>query len=76
MLGKLHSCLYKMMEFLKLNNDFQMLQLPGELAVMQNQAIECRLSNENSSPELNAKLKQLAEGKCLMVHIEQVDNNR
>ncbi|XP_012147140.2 protein tudor isoform X1 [Megachile rotundata] len=51
------------------------LALPGELSVMQNQAIECSLANI-SSPETDKILKERIEGKEVLVQVNEVDNNR
>ncbi|XP_076380024.1 protein tudor isoform X1 [Megalopta genalis] len=53
-----------------------MLALPGDLSVMQNQAVECSLMNVTSSPEADASLKESVEGKEVIMYIDQVDNNR
>ena len=53
-----------------------MLALPGDLASMQNQAIECYLSNVDPSPQLNQKLKQLVEKKPVIIRVENLKNNR
>ncbi|XP_033209193.1 maternal protein tudor isoform X2 [Belonocnema kinseyi] len=59
------------------NKDPTMLALPSQLAVMQNQAIECSLYNvQPSSTSLNEKLKNLVEDKDVIIYVEQVDNNR
>ncbi|KOC69222.1 Maternal protein tudor [Habropoda laboriosa] len=52
------------------------LALPGELSVMQNQAVECSLVYETSTPETNIKLKEYVEGKEVIVYVDEVDNNR
>ncbi|CAK9800681.1 Maternal protein tudor [Anthophora plagiata] len=52
------------------------LALPGELSIMQNQAVECSLANGTSTPEANAKLKEYVEGKEVIVYVDEVDNNR
>lgn len=53
----------------------QALALPGELAVMQNQALECSLQNVPVSSNTNKQLKEL-EGKEVLVYVEEVNNNR
>lgn len=52
-----------------------MLALPGELSIMQNQALECSLENIVSTPELDATLKERIEGKEIIIYINEVDNN-
>ncbi|XP_072754733.1 protein tudor isoform X2 [Anoplolepis gracilipes] len=51
------------------------LALPGELAIMQNQALECSLQNVTASSDANKRLKEL-EGKELLVMVEEVNNSR
>lgn len=48
--------------------------MPGELAVMQNQAIECSLQNVLAS-DTDKQLKEL-EGKEVLVYVEEVNNSR
>ncbi|KAL6267474.1 hypothetical protein P5V15_000550 [Pogonomyrmex californicus] len=50
------------------------LALPGELAVMQNQALECSLQN-TSSIDADKRLKEF-EGKEILVYVEEVNNSR
>ncbi|XP_076298392.1 protein tudor-like isoform X2 [Lasioglossum baleicum] len=52
------------------------LALPGELSVMQNQAVECSLTNATCSPEADATFKKSVEGNEVIMYIDQVDNNR
>ncbi|XP_076751739.1 protein tudor [Xylocopa sonorina] len=52
------------------------LALPGELSVMQNQAVECSLTNVTSSSATDVALKQCIEGKEVIIHVDEVDNNR
>nr|XP_034196257.1 maternal protein tudor-like isoform X2 [Osmia lignaria]XP_034196258.1 maternal protein tudor-like isoform X2 [Osmia lignaria] len=52
------------------------LALPGELSVMQNQAIECSLADVVSSSETDNALKKHAEGKEVIICVNEVDNNR
>ncbi|XP_026673866.1 uncharacterized protein LOC108630430 isoform X2 [Ceratina calcarata] len=52
------------------------LALPGELAIMQNQAIECSLLNVVSVPEADVALKKHVEGKEVIIYVDEVDNNR
>ncbi|XP_078047780.1 protein tudor isoform X2 [Augochlora pura] len=54
----------------------KMLALPGDLSVMQNQAVECSLMNATLSPEADVSLKESVEGKEVIMYIDQVDNNR
>ncbi|EZA47491.1 Maternal protein tudor [Ooceraea biroi] len=51
------------------------LALPGELAVMQNQALECCLQNVPTSSDADKQLKEL-KGKEVLVYVEEVSNNR
>lgn len=53
----------------------QALALPGELAVMQNQAIECSLQNVLASSDTDKQLKEL-EGNEVLVYVEEVNNSR
>lgn len=48
--------------------------MPGELAIIQNQALECSLQNVTTS-DANKRLKEL-EGKEVLVMVEEVDNSR
>ncbi|CAL7945702.1 unnamed protein product [Xylocopa violacea] len=52
------------------------LALPGELSVMQNQAVECSLENVTSSSTTDVALKKCIEGKEVIIHVDEVDNNR
>ncbi|XP_015430080.1 PREDICTED: maternal protein tudor [Dufourea novaeangliae] len=52
------------------------LALPGQLAIMQNQAVECSLINAISSSEVDVKLKNCVEGKEVIMYVDEVDNNR
>ncbi|XP_050460512.1 maternal protein tudor-like isoform X2 [Cataglyphis hispanica] len=51
------------------------LALPGELAIMQNQALECSLQNVTASSDADKRLKEL-EGKEVLIMVEEVNNNR
>lgn len=53
-----------------------MLALPGELSVMQNQAVECSLVNTISSSEKDITLKDLIEGKEVIIYVDEIDDNR
>ncbi|XP_054006330.1 tudor domain-containing 6-like isoform X1 [Hylaeus anthracinus] len=52
------------------------LALPGELSVMQNQAIECSLLGVTPSSDTDATLKKCVEGKEVIIYVHEVDNNR
>ncbi|XP_076220717.1 protein tudor isoform X2 [Nomia melanderi] len=52
------------------------LALPGDLSVMQNQAVECSLMKTKSSPEVDTTFKKCVEGKEVIMYIDEVDNNR
>lgn len=52
-----------------------MLALPGELAVMQYQSIECSLVR-NTISETDTKFKETIEGKEVIINVEEIDNNR
>ncbi|XP_076177543.1 protein tudor isoform X2 [Ptiloglossa arizonensis] len=52
------------------------LALPGELSVMQNQAVECALMDVTASPDIDAILKEQVEGKEVIMLVDEVDNNR
>ncbi|XP_017761897.1 PREDICTED: maternal protein tudor [Eufriesea mexicana] len=52
------------------------LALPGELSVMQNQAVECSLINATSISETDITLKELIEGKEIIIYVDEIDNNR
>ncbi|XP_061943074.1 maternal protein tudor isoform X1 [Apis cerana] len=52
------------------------LALPGELSVMQNQAVECSLVNTISIPERDITLKDLIEGKEVIIYVDEIDDNR
>ncbi|XP_043481522.1 uncharacterized protein LOC122510734 isoform X2 [Leptopilina heterotoma] len=58
------------------NNDPKVLALPSQLAVMQNQAIECALHNVNPSPTLDERLKKLVLNQEVIIYVESVDKNR
>ncbi|XP_051163824.1 maternal protein tudor-like isoform X2 [Leptopilina boulardi] len=58
------------------NNDPKVLALPSQLAVMQNQAIECALYNVKPSASLDEKLKKMVLNKDVMMYVESVDKNR
>ncbi|KAL0117558.1 hypothetical protein PUN28_010395 [Cardiocondyla obscurior] len=51
------------------------LALPGELAVMQNQALECSLKNVSASSDTDKQLKEF-ETKEVLVYVEEVNNSR
>jgi len=51
------------------------LALSGELAVMQNQALECSLRDVPASFDADKLLKEL-EGKEVLIYVEEVDNSR
>ncbi|XP_070160956.1 protein tudor isoform X1 [Polyergus mexicanus] len=51
------------------------LALPGELAIMQNQALECSLQNVTPSSDADKRLKELEE-KEVLIMVEEVNNNR
>ncbi|KYN07032.1 Maternal protein tudor [Cyphomyrmex costatus] len=51
------------------------LALPRELAVMQNQALECSLQNVPALPNAEKQLKEL-EGTEVLIYVEEVNNNR
>jgi len=53
----------------------QALALPGELAAMQNQALECSLQNVTASPNADKQLKEL-EGTEVLIYVEEVNNSR
>ncbi|XP_011311904.1 maternal protein tudor isoform X2 [Fopius arisanus] len=53
-----------------------MLALPPQLAVMQNQAVECYVKNANSSADIDMKFKTTVENKEVIIRVENVDNNR
>ncbi|XP_076634241.1 protein tudor isoform X2 [Colletes latitarsis] len=52
------------------------LALPGELSVMQNQAVECSLVDVTISSNTDAALREQVEGKEVIMHVDKVDNNR
>ncbi|XP_071581520.1 uncharacterized protein [Temnothorax nylanderi] len=56
-------------------NDESALALPGELVVMQNQALECSLQDVPASSNVDKQLKEL-EGKEVLVYVEEVNNSR
>ncbi|XP_012223207.2 maternal protein tudor isoform X2 [Linepithema humile] len=51
------------------------LALPGDLAIMQNQALECSLYNVPASPDLDKQLKEF-EGKEVLIRVKEVEDNR
>lgn len=51
------------------------MALPGELAIMQNQALECSLQNITASSDADKRLKEFV-GKDVLVMVEEVNNNR
>ncbi|XP_011690886.1 PREDICTED: maternal protein tudor isoform X2 [Wasmannia auropunctata] len=55
------------------DKDTEALALPGELAVMQNQALECSL--RDAPPDTYKRLKEL-EGKEVLIHVEEVYSSR
>ena len=48
-----------------------MLALPGELSVMQNQAIECTLLNKTDYSPLESFV-----GQEIIIYVDEIDNNR
>ncbi|XP_043252575.1 tudor domain-containing 6-like isoform X3 [Colletes gigas] len=54
----------------------KILALPGELSVMQNQAVECSLVDVTISSDTDAALKEQVEGKEVIMYVDEVDNNR
>ncbi|XP_012059363.1 PREDICTED: maternal protein tudor-like [Atta cephalotes] len=57
------------------DKDTKALALPGELAAMQNQALECSLQNVTASPKADKQLKEL-EGTEVLIYVEEVNNSR
>ncbi|XP_018353793.1 PREDICTED: maternal protein tudor-like isoform X3 [Trachymyrmex septentrionalis] len=57
------------------DKDTKALALPGELAAMQNQALECSLQNVTASPNADKQLKEL-EGTEVLIYVEEVNNSR
>ncbi|OXU22838.1 hypothetical protein TSAR_002680 [Trichomalopsis sarcophagae] len=53
-----------------------MLGLPGQLALMQNQAIECALFDVPLSSKADNSLKKLVTGKDVKIFVEKVERNR
>ncbi|KAG7199166.1 hypothetical protein KM043_018050 [Ampulex compressa] len=58
------------------NKDHKILAIPGELSVMQNQAIECSIRDNNLSEEVNKNFKECVEGKETILFVEEVEHNR
>ncbi|KAK0163339.1 hypothetical protein PV327_007031 [Microctonus hyperodae] len=58
------------------NNDTTMVALPGELALMQKQAVECSLKDVSSSTDNDNKLKSLIENKEVIIQVDDVKNDR
>ncbi|XP_058803778.1 maternal protein tudor [Phymastichus coffea] len=58
------------------SKDPQMLKLPGQLAVMQNQAVECSLFDVPLSSKTDDMLKSLINGKDVKIFVEKVERNR
>ncbi|KAK0158458.1 hypothetical protein PV328_009458 [Microctonus aethiopoides] len=54
----------------------RMVALPGELALMQKQAIECSLKDVSSSTDNDEKLKSLIENKEVIIQVDDVKNDR
>ncbi|XP_024937429.1 maternal protein tudor isoform X2 [Cephus cinctus] len=54
----------------------RMLALPRQLTVMQNQATHCSLYGGTSSIHEDEKLKEVVEGKEVIVSVEDIVNNR
>lgn len=54
----------------------QALTLPGALAVMQKQALECSLQNVQASPDADKQLKRLIEGKEVLVYVAEINDSR
>lgn len=54
----------------------QALTLPGELAVMQKQALECSPQGVQASPDVDQQLKDLIEGQEVLVYVTEVNNSR
>ncbi|XP_032689380.1 maternal protein tudor-like isoform X3 [Odontomachus brunneus] len=52
------------------------LTLPGALAVMQKQALECSLQNVQASPDADKQLKRLIEGKEVLVYVAEINDSR
>ncbi|XP_019700708.2 maternal protein tudor isoform X3 [Harpegnathos saltator] len=52
------------------------LALPGALAIMQKQALECSLQDVQASPDADRQLKELIEGKDVLVHVTEVNDSR
>ena len=53
-----------------------MLGLPGQLSVMQNQAIECALFDVPLSSKADETLKKTVTGKDVKIFVEKVECNR
>lgn len=53
------------------DKDPEILALPGELSVMQNQAIECTLLDKTNYSALESYL-----GEELIIYVDEIDNNR
>lgn len=53
-----------------------MVALPGELALMQKQAVECSLKDVSSSTDNDEKLKSLIENKEVIIQVDDVKNDR
>jgi hypothetical protein len=51
------------------------LALPGDLAIMQNQALQCSLQNVPASSDADKRLKEF-EDKEVLIQVEEVNNNR
>ncbi|XP_015114623.1 maternal protein tudor isoform X2 [Diachasma alloeum] len=53
-----------------------MLALPPQLAVMQNQAVECYVKNAKSDADIDKKFKATVGDNEVIIRVENVDNNR
>lgn len=53
-----------------------MLTLPGELAVMQKQAVECCLKDCVPSAVADERLKAMIEHKEVIIQVDKVENTR
>ncbi|XP_063978120.1 maternal protein tudor-like isoform X2 [Diachasmimorpha longicaudata] len=53
-----------------------MLALPSQLALMQNQAVECYVKNAKSNANVDQNFKAMVEHKEVIIRVENVDNNR
>ena len=53
-----------------------MLRLPGQLSVMQNQAIECELFDVPLSSAADETFKKTVAGKNVIIFVEKIKCNR